>query len=144
MDPISLTSTPPKTSGQNDNPSELAHINEEIYKKNKDLAERNKTLTLLRKIDEIILSKVTDIQQTAQQVANTIVDELEYKLVAILLLDKKDNTHMVFLMLLSYISCHTYSLPDLYKQSHLYNHTAIHAKNALRSACDNLRDNKQR
>ncbi|MEK7517043.1 MAG: GAF domain-containing sensor histidine kinase [Patescibacteria group bacterium] len=76
---------------QNTNSKELAHINEEIYKKNKELAEKNKALSLLRKIDEIILSKVTDIQQIAQQVANTIADELGFKLVAILLLDKKDN-----------------------------------------------------
>lgn len=76
---------------QNDNAKELAHINEEVYKKNKELAEKNKALSLLRKIDEIVLSKVTDIQQIAQQVANTIVDELEFKLVSILLLNKRDN-----------------------------------------------------
>src|SRR3989344_8144227 len=70
---------------------ELAHVTEEMYKKNKELAEKNKALALLRQIDGIILSKVTDIGQVAQEVANTIVRELSFKLAVILLLDKKNN-----------------------------------------------------
>lgn len=69
----------------------LGHVTQEMYKKNKELAEKNKALALLRKIDEIILSKVTDIGQVAQEVANTIVRELSFKLAVILLLDKKNN-----------------------------------------------------
>jgi signal transduction histidine kinase len=72
---------------------ELAHVTSEMYKKNKELAEKNAALALLRKIDSIILSKVTDIQKIGQEVADTITQELSFKLVAILLLDK-DNKYV--------------------------------------------------
>jgi signal transduction histidine kinase len=71
--------------------AELEHITQEMYKRNRDLAERNKALALLRQIDGIVLSKVADLVQVAQQVVNTIVIELEFKLVGILLLEKKEN-----------------------------------------------------
>lgn len=70
---------------------ELEHVTEEMYKKNKELADTNKTLALLRKIDAIILSSVTEIQQVAQQVANSIVDDTGFKAITILILDKKAN-----------------------------------------------------
>ena len=79
-----INSSVPKT--------ELEHVTQEMYKKNKELAERNKALALLRQIDGIVLSKLTDIIQIAQQVVDTIVNELGFKLVAILLLDKRDST----------------------------------------------------
>jgi signal transduction histidine kinase len=72
--------------------TELEHVTEEMYKKNKELAEKNKALALLRRIDSIVLSKVTDIGQVVQEVVNTIVEELSFKLVAILLLDKEKNS----------------------------------------------------
>ncbi len=59
--------------------SELAHATEEMYKKNVELNERNKTLSLLRKIDVIVLSSVTDPKLVAQEVANVIVAESEFK-----------------------------------------------------------------
>ena len=62
-----------------------------MYKKNFELVERNKTLLVLRKISDIILSTATDIKQVAQQVADVVVVEAEFKAVIILLLDKKEN-----------------------------------------------------
>ena len=72
--------------------TELEHITEEMYKKNKELAEKNDALALLRRIDGIVLNKVTDLGQVAQEVVNTIVEELSFKLVAILLLEKENNS----------------------------------------------------
>jgi len=69
----------------------LAQAAKQMSKENKELIEKNKALVLFRKIDDIILSKVTDLAQIAQQVANTIVNELSFKAVAILLLDRSDN-----------------------------------------------------
>lgn len=79
-----------QTSG-NDLAAELSHVTREMYKKNLELAERNKTLSLLRKIDEIILSAVTDIEEIAQQVVNIVASQAEFKGVIIFLLDKKEN-----------------------------------------------------
>ena len=72
--------------------SGLAQAAEKMSKENKDLVEKNKALALFRKIDDILLSKVTDLALIAQQVAGTIVDELSFKVVAIFLLDEKDNS----------------------------------------------------
>lgn len=71
---------------------EFEHVAQEMYKKNLELNERNKTLSLLRRIDEIILSSVTDTQQIAQQVADAIVEEEGFKAVIILTLDKESNS----------------------------------------------------
>ncbi len=72
---------------------ELTHVNEEIYKKNLELAETNKILSLLRQIDTIILSTVTNIQQVAQQVSNIIVSESDFiKMTAIFMIDKNSNS----------------------------------------------------
>lgn len=69
--------------------SELAHINEELYKKNAELAEKNKIFSLLSGIEEIILSTVTDTRQISQQVARLIVHETGFRAIGIYLL--KDN-----------------------------------------------------
>lgn len=63
-------------------PTELEHVMQEMYKKNLELNDRNKTLALLRKIDEIVLSSVTDLHQIAQQVSDLLVQE-EFNMVGL-------------------------------------------------------------
>src|SRR5579872_3872057 len=75
------------------NPSNnLTHIAQEMYKKNFELAQTNNTLSLLRKIDEIILSSITDTNQVAQQIVNTIVSSEDFSYSLIYLLNKKNNS----------------------------------------------------
>lgn len=70
---------------------ELTHITQEMYKKNLELTERNKTLSILREIDQIILSAVTNLNQIADKVTNILVTEIGLKLASVCLLneDKK-------------------------------------------------------
>src|SRR3954462_4151288 len=68
--------------------NEVEHINQELYKKGAELAERNKTLALLQKINTVILSSITHHEEIAQQVASIIVNEGNFELVSILLQDK--------------------------------------------------------
>src|SRR5438105_2211450 len=77
---------------QADVDSELAHITEEMYKKNFELAEKNKTLSLLRKIDDIVLSSVTDVQQVGQRVVDVIGEDIGFKAVVLYLTDKKNSS----------------------------------------------------
>ena len=68
--------------------TELSHINEEIYKKNIELAEKNKVLSLLRQIYEIVLGAVTDPKNISEQVARLIVHEIGFRGVGIFLVEK--------------------------------------------------------
>lgn len=71
---------------------DIAHITEELYKKNFELAQKNKILSLIREIDFVILSNITDPQKIAQKIANTIVHDVSFiKLVSLFLYNKKDN-----------------------------------------------------
>ncbi|MBI1862808.1 hypothetical protein HYS00_01670 [Candidatus Microgenomates bacterium] len=70
----------------------LKVINTDIYKKNAQLAEVNRLLTLLRSIDEIVLSSVTDIKQNAQQVTRLVVTATGVVAIGVLLFDdEKEN-----------------------------------------------------
>lgn len=72
--------------------NELNHVAAELYKKNFELDETNKTLSLLRKIDEVILSTVTDMPQIAQQVADIVAEDGDFQAVIIFLNDKKNHS----------------------------------------------------
>jgi signal transduction histidine kinase len=76
-------------SQQNDITKDLEHINQEMLKKNIELAERNKTLTLFRRIDDIIFSSVNDPVEIATQVAKILVAEADFLFASILVIDKQ-------------------------------------------------------
>ena len=72
---------------------ELTHVNHEMYKKNLELSEKNKILSLIRKVDGIILSTVTDPKLIAQKVTNIITEEANFiKMMTIFLLDKSSGS----------------------------------------------------
>lgn len=91
MDPKNPNITPP-TNNSVSIESELAHVTQEMYRKNVELNDKNKTLSLLRKIDVIILSSVTDPKQTASQVAKVIVDESDFKGLIVYEFEKQKNS----------------------------------------------------
>jgi signal transduction histidine kinase len=81
MDNTPSQSTSPQIlSNQTDISAELAHINQEMYKKSFELAAKNKTLSLLRKIDEIILGSITNTKELSEQVVNILAAEEIFKL----------------------------------------------------------------
>ena len=70
------------------NADQLAHVTREMYKQNLELAERNKTLTLLRQIDEVVLGSTTELGKATQIIANLLVGEDDFSLAAIYVADK--------------------------------------------------------
>ncbi len=85
-DPISSVSDPATASAV----TGIEHIMQEMYKKNQDLNDRNKTLALLRHIDEVVLSTVTDPNQIAQQVSDLLVEE-EFRFVNICIVKQEEK-----------------------------------------------------
>lgn len=78
---------------------DASHINQEVYKRSVELSERNKTLLLLRKIDEIILSSVTDQQEIARRVTSLLAMETDFQIVSIF---KYDSSKELLSRLASY------------------------------------------
>jgi signal transduction histidine kinase len=71
---------------------EQAHIREEMFKQNLELVDRNKTLSLLRQIDEIVLSSVTDAGEVAKRIAEAVIKETDFVYVSIMLADGQRKT----------------------------------------------------
>ncbi|MEX1112593.1 MAG: HAMP domain-containing sensor histidine kinase, partial [Candidatus Andersenbacteria bacterium] len=69
----------------------LNRINEELYKRNAELAVRNKTLALLRKLDEISLAAVK-MEEVANRIAAAIAGELGYEIVSVAIVQEKKKT----------------------------------------------------
>lgn len=70
---------------------EVKRSNQAMYMQNLQLAESNKTLSLLRKMDDAILSAVNDPQSAAQQVSDIIVDDTNFQSLVIVFTDTTNN-----------------------------------------------------
>lgn len=63
---------------------DLEHVTQEMYRRNKELAETNRTLSLLRTIDSLVLESHDSIKVLCNQMAEAIIGTTEYPFVAFL------------------------------------------------------------
>ncbi len=71
---------------------EMAHVAQEIYKKNLELAETNKLLSLLRSVDEVIMGSVNDIGHIGPAIAQLSVETAGFVNLVIMLFDDAKRT----------------------------------------------------
>ena len=72
--------------------SDVEHINTEMYKKSFELSEKNKTLALLQRINEMILNSITHPEKIAQRVVSLLVTDEEFQVASIFLYNKQTKT----------------------------------------------------
>lgn len=82
------TKDPIKSEGSQD---PVQQINQELYKRNAELAVRNKTLALLRKLDEISLSAI-GLDDMAREIVAAIAVEFGYAIVSVAMVDEESQT----------------------------------------------------
>jgi signal transduction histidine kinase len=63
--------------------NDLEHIQEEMYKHNLELVETNKTLSLLRSIDALILDSSQSLTKVSAQIAQSISETAQYPFIGI-------------------------------------------------------------
>src|SRR3989338_3265144 len=73
-------------------PEDSGSLVKELYERNAELAVRNKTLALLRKLDEISLATLST-KEMAEKITDSVATELGYELVSIAIVD--EGTKMV-------------------------------------------------
>lgn len=88
MDPIIPPVVVPPA---NQTQSDLAKVNQEIYEHNVELAIRNRTLSVLRSMDDII-SKSLSVKETAKKLIDEVVQKLQFQKGLIALVDKAGQT----------------------------------------------------
>ena len=74
---------------------DLEHITQEIYKKNYDLAETNKTLSLLRTIDSIALAAHQSLQTVCNKIAQAVTEAADYPFVGIFTSSLHDSDELL-------------------------------------------------
>jgi signal transduction histidine kinase len=62
---------------------DLEHVTQEMYRRNKELADTNRTLSLLQTIDSLVLESHDSVKVLSEQIAAAISRTAEYPLVAI-------------------------------------------------------------
>jgi signal transduction histidine kinase len=63
---------------------DLEHVTQEMYRRNLDLVRANKTLSLLRTIDTLVLESPDSLAALCKQICDAITESYEYPFVAIL------------------------------------------------------------
>jgi signal transduction histidine kinase len=63
---------------------DIEHITGEMYKRNKELAETNKTLSLLRTIDALVLESHASLKMVSEHIAQAITQVTDYPFVGLL------------------------------------------------------------
>jgi len=82
---VDKTGINPFTSQKKQLEQDLAHISQEMYRRNKQLADTNKVLSLLRTIDNLVLESRDSLKVLCSQIAKSIAASTEYAFVGILI-----------------------------------------------------------
>src|SRR6478609_6508374 len=62
---------------------DLEHVTEEMYRRNKQLADTNQTLSLLRTIDEVVLQSQDSLKEVCEQITRSITDSTDFATIAL-------------------------------------------------------------
>jgi signal transduction histidine kinase len=74
---------------------DIEHITQEMYKRNKELAETNKTLSLLRTIDALVLESHASLRMVTEHIAQAITQATDYPFVGLLTRSARDKEELV-------------------------------------------------
>lgn len=74
---------------------DIEHITAEMYKRNKELAETNKTLLLLRTIDALVLEAHATLKTVCEHITEAIVQVTDYPFVGLLTRSLHDREEMM-------------------------------------------------
>lgn len=80
---MALARLTPRTPSHKKLERDLEHITQEMYRRNKELADTNRTLLLLRTIDNLVLGSHDSIKVLSAQITDAIAANTDYPLVAI-------------------------------------------------------------
>jgi hypothetical protein len=62
---------------------DIEHITEEMYKRNKELADTNRTLSLLKTIDALVLESNATLKMVCEHITEAITQTAEYPFVGL-------------------------------------------------------------
>ncbi|MGH7241290.1 MAG: GAF domain-containing sensor histidine kinase [Candidatus Saccharimonadales bacterium] len=62
---------------------DLEHVSQEMYKRNRELAETNQTLSLLRTIDEVVLESQDSLKEVCERITRSVTDVTDYPMIAL-------------------------------------------------------------
>src|SRR5579884_2053385 len=74
---------------------DIEHITAEMYKRNRELAETNKTLSLLRTIDALVLESHASLKLVCEHIAQAITQVTDYPFVGVLTRAGRDKDELV-------------------------------------------------
>jgi signal transduction histidine kinase len=74
---------------------DIEHITGEMYKRNKELAETNKTLSLLRTIDALVLESHATLRMVSEHITEAIVQVTDYPFVGLLTRSRHNKGELV-------------------------------------------------
>ena len=74
---------------------DIEHVTEEMYRRNKELAETNKTLSLLRTIDALVLQSHTSLKMVCAHITQAITQATDYAFVGLLTRSSPNREELV-------------------------------------------------
>jgi signal transduction histidine kinase len=74
---------------------DIEHITAEMYRRNRELAETNKSLSLLRTIDALVLEPHTSLKMVCEHITQAIIQTTDYPFVGLLTRSVRDNEEVV-------------------------------------------------
>jgi signal transduction histidine kinase len=73
---------------------DLEHITQEMYRRNKELIDTNKTLSILRNIDSLVLDANISLAAVCSQISRSIAEASDYAFVGILTRSTRNNNQL--------------------------------------------------